>query len=306
MKKFFTVAALAMVFIAVSCNRGDEKSYWADEAHWHQSFNPIDTNFVDVFYVTSTEILDEIDSTGNRLYRATLTDDEIKALAGENNYINKHIFNDSLNFFAPYYHQATMCTFTETPIQYSDSVMAEVGAEVCEAFDYYMANMNGGRRFILAGFSQGANIVKMLLKHLTDEQYSRLVAAYVMGFGINATDLECKYIVPAESADGQGVTICYNSVSDISNIWGYVQDTSVVCINPITWTTTSTPVDFEYKGQKITASVDTVNKVVVVNGFTETSPLGFKAPWPDGNLHHYEIMFYSKSVGDNARHRAYQ
>ncbi len=306
MKKFFTVAAMAMVFVAVSCNRSDEKSYWADDSHWYQPINPIDTNYVDVFYITSTEVADEHDSLGNRLDIALLTPEEVGYYAEENTHINKYMFNDSINFFAPYYHQATMHALVKTSKQYSDSVMVIVGKELCEAFDYYMAHKNGGRRFILAGFSQGAYAVKILLKHLNDEQYSRLVAAYVMGWGVNAKDLQCKYIVPATSASDTGVTVCYNTVTDTTNIWHYVQDSSVLCMNPINWTTTSAVADFEYEGQKITASVDTVKKVVVVKGFKETAVLPFETPWPDGNLHHYEVLFYDKSVGANARHRAYQ
>ena len=53
-----------------------------------------------------------------------------------------------------------------------------------------MKNQNNGHRFILAGFSQGAMLTIDLLKHMTDEQFSRMVANYMLGYRLSEKDLQ--------------------------------------------------------------------------------------------------------------------
>jgi len=178
-----------------------------------------------------------------------------------------------------------------------------IADEVYEAFCWYMNHENHGRPVILAGFSQGALLVKEILKRMTEEQYSHLVAAYVLGWGVNKNDLKHPHIKPAQSEDDRSVTICYNTVSSADGIWNFVQDSSACCINPVNWCTDSTPADFEYHGQTLQVSVDTVLNVLMVKGFKK-EPLPFTAPWPDNCLHHYEPLFFARQIGANARHRS--
>lgn len=185
------------------------------------------------------------------------------------------------------------------------AIYDSVKNEIFDAFDYYMQTWNDGRRFVIIGFSQGAMMTKELLKHLDSEQYSRLVAAYVIGDGISVEDLNCENIVPAESASDIGVTISFNSVESPDGIWTPVYENSVTCINPINWTTDATPADFSFGGQNVTATIDTTLNVLIVNDF-EKPELPFAEVWPEDCLHFYDIQFYNNSLKENVLLRAYK
>lgn len=290
---------LPFLFLLTACGcRNDSTQYWQTEEAWYTNTTAPNDSFIDVFYIASTDVIQSFESDGNETYSATLTPEEKSAIKAELDYVSSHFYPDSVNLFAPYYHQYTMNSIY-LPQQQFDSVAAKVAVEVCEAFDYYMEHINGGRRFCLAGFSQGGQMTIALLKHMTEDQYSRMVAAYSIGYGISAADLQCPHIKPAQSATDIGVTISFNTVSDPLNIWSFVQNDAVVCINPVNWSTGAEEAGFDFDGQQLTATLDTLNNVVIVNGFVERQPLGFTAPWPEGNLHHYDLLFYAPMIRQN-------
>ncbi len=277
---------------------------WEDPSYWYNNCHQVNENYADVFYITSTNIMSSFDQNGKEVFTIPLSEKNKEPLSKENDYISSTLFGDSINFFAPYYHQFTMST-CYLPEDQQDSVFETVGKEVFESFRYYMNNFNNGRKYILAGFSQGAQQVKYILKHMNASEYSNMVAAYVLGFGINSKDLECARIKPAQSETDTGVCISFNTVKDTSSIWSLVQDNSCACINPVNWKTDNTPARFEYGNNKYTVSIDTLKKVLVVPDFNEFTELGFQAPWPKNNLHHYEILFYSNSLKKNALKRVH-
>lgn len=294
---------LPFLFLLAACGcRSDSTQYWQTEEAWYTNTTAPNDSFIDVFYIASTDVIQSFESDGNETYSATLTPEEKSAIKAELDYVSSHFYPDSVNLFAPYYHQYTMNSIY-LPQQQFDSVAAKVAVEVCEAFDYYMENYNGGRRFIIAGFSQGGQMAIALLKHMTDEQYSRMVAAYSIGYGISAADLQCSHIKPAQSATDIGVTISFNTVSDPSKMWRFVQNDAAVCINPVNWSCTSEPAAFTYSGMELSAVLDSANNIIVVKGFQE-EPLPFTAPWPNGNLHHYDLLFYAPMIRQNTLQRS--
>ena len=57
-------------------------------------------------------------------------------------------------------------------------------------------------------FSQGGLAVVELLKHIDDETYNQLAAAYVLGYKVTKADMaQCSHIRPAEVETDTGVTI---------------------------------------------------------------------------------------------------
>ena len=102
-----------------------------------------------------------------------------------------------------------------------DARMPLAYGDVRKAFAYYLEHYNNGRPFILAGFSQGAMAVVDLLKSMDDSTYSRLVAAYVIGYKVTDTNA---HISPAQDSADLGVTICYNSVRDNSCAIPFLSD----------------------------------------------------------------------------------
>lgn len=302
MKKYILFVLLPALTLlqACSCSRTD----WSDETSWYRpaEFNP---DYVDVFYLTSTNILKSTLPDGSESFRAVLDEKEKKSLRMEDEFVRREIFPDSLNFIAPYYHQFTMnCVCAGDSV--FDRTYSEVEKEVYSAFKYYMKHINGGRRFIIAGFSQGAMLTLSLLKMMSDKEFSSLVAAYSLGYGISEEDLSSPHIIPAAGPRDRGVVISYNSVDDTDAIWPLVHNDACCCINPLNWTTDSTPATVTFREEDITVSLDTLYNVLKVKGFDSSRhSLGFEAPWPEGNEHHYEIFFYNSSLRSNVLDRCY-
>lgn len=306
---FIKIKSLVLIVIVAitfaSCKDAEHTvNYWETDEAWFQTGKEVDDNFVDAFYIVSTNVVQSFDSQGDEHYMAVLNEDERKVLAVEMDYVQNTIFPDSINYFSPYYHQFTMSSIA-LPENDFQAIYDSVKNEIFDAFDYYMQTWNDGRRFVIIGFSQGAMMTKELLKHLDSEQYSRLVAAYVIGDGISVEDLNCENIVPAESASDIGVTISFNSVESPDGIWTPVYENSVTCINPINWTTDATPADFSFGGQNVTATIDTTLNVLIVNDF-EKPELPFAEVWPEDCLHFYDIQFYNNSLKENVLLRAYK
>lgn len=288
---------LLLSLVLISCGS-------ADAGKWVNS--KVNENYVDVFYVTSTCVLSSCLSDGTETYNAVLNDEEVNYLTQEDLFVRDGIFGDSLNFFAPIYRQFTLSSI-DLPKDKFDSIYAFASQEVCDAFDYYMEHMNGGRRFILAGFSQGAMHLRSIMEHMTDEQYSRMVAAYMMGYGLSEEDCRCCRIVPATDGFSTGVTVSFNSVADTMSVWPFVHNNTIACINPVNWRTDNVTADFLFGDDSLKVAVDTAKNVLVVSGFDESKyPLSFNAPWPEGCLHHFEIFFYNDALHRNALDRAYR
>jgi len=250
----------------------------------------------DVFYLVSTNIGHEEDENGNTLYRALNTEEEKQVLAVEMAHIENKVFPDSLNFFAPYYHQHTL-----EAIDYADypKLVSDIADEVYSAYRYYLRHFNEGRPVILVGFSQGALLAKEVLKRMTDSEYSHIAASYILGWGLNSEDVKSDHIRPAESSDDCGVCISFNSVADTSGRWKAIMDDACYSINPVNWCTKSDSACFEYKGQKLTVQLDTAKCLLVVKDFCEPE-LPFIPIWPKGCLHFYEIQFYNDFLNSNA------
>ncbi|MBQ7222663.1 MAG: DUF3089 domain-containing protein [Bacteroidales bacterium] len=260
---------------------------------------------VDVFYIVSTQAINEYSPEGEELYRVSLTQDQREFYDMEMDYMAE-AFSDEFNFYSPYYHQFTLDAVYLTPEEY-ERVKEQVVQEVLDAFRYYMKHYNKGHRYILAGFSQGAIISLDLLKRMTDQEYSRMIADYCIGYRISEEDLANPHIRAAQGADDKGVVISFNSVENTDAIWDVVTEGAAACINPLNWRTDSTPAELRYDGDTAEVMIEQEHQVLLVKGLDmdkyRFAPLdGF---YPYGNLHHYDILFYSDEIAQNARLRAY-
>lgn len=287
-----------------------ESSSWSNPDAWYSGSMATDTSKLDVFYLVSTDVVSAEDSLGNVSLCALLTDEDKEAMDMELQFVKDSMFQTDFNFISPYYHQYTFDCFTDYP-EKMDSVSAVVGDEVCQAFDYYMAHFNHGRRFILAGFSQGGEMAVRVLRHMTSEQYSRMVAAYVIGFKVTADDtLNYATIRAAKCETDTGVTVSFNSVLSMAGIWDFVTAGTVACINPINWQTDSTSATFTYENRQHRVHVDTQHQVLVVDTdpapynkyMRETPPYSTSGISIDC-LHHWDLLFYCHQIHDNAMKR---
>ena len=276
---------------------------WDRAEFWYQDPRGVDAELVDVFYVASTDVLASIDPAGKHSPLARLTRAECDMLKQEMDWFRQNIYTREFNFFAPMYHQVTFEALGE-PRGGRAPLWDCAAAEVCTAFDHYMKYRNQGRPFILAGFSQGASILRAILKHMTDEQYSRCVAAYAIGFQVTADDLKSPHIRPAQGEDDRGVIVSFNSVSELSGRLAVLCADAACAINPVNWRTDSTPAEFTYADIPVTATLDPDAHVVVVEGFPAV-PTPYSHLFPKGNLHTYESVMYAKHLRKNALLRAY-
>lgn len=135
-----------------------------------------------------------------------------------------------------------------------------------KAFQYFINTNNNNRPFILAGFSQGGKSVVELIKTMPDDVKKRMVAAYVLGYKVTPQDTaECKNLRAAKDSLDLGVTICYNSVSDIKYIKPVISVPSAMCINPVNWKTDATPAILH---DTITVTLSPEHNVLVLSGYS--------------------------------------
>jgi hypothetical protein len=108
------------------------------------------------------------------------------------------------NLYVPYYQQASgldvlnALLYSSTPqnAPAANQALEVAYTDIADAFDYYMAHFNkdangNPRPFILAGHSQGSNLLVMLLENKFSDPSLRkqLVTAYVIGWSITAEDM---------------------------------------------------------------------------------------------------------------------
>ena len=303
----------AILFAVFSCsNRQDGAGHdiYSEAGYWYQDSCGVDTGKVDVVYFVSTNVLSATDAEGRVSYRSTLTTDDISVMDMELKYVRNNMFYDDFNFFAPHYHQYTFECISNYP-EKMDSVRQVTRMEACEAFDHYYKYQNNGRPFVLAGFSQGAEMALAVLHHLNPQQLNNMVAAYIIGFTITEEDLKDSAIRAATTETGKGEVVCFNTVLSADGIWDFVAGGTKVCINPVNWKTDSTPATFTYKGQEVTVHVDSTQHVLIA----DTDPTPFhqwmqaSTPFMEAGvhkdcLHHWDLLFYTRHIHDNALKRA--
>ena len=310
------IVILALLAIVSSCGFennavqiSDNDSTWESDSAWYHSNTPQSDDKIDLFYIVSTNVLSAEDENGNIIYQTQLNESDRKAFDAEFRYVEKHFCQSDFNYFAPYYHQFTFEAISLEPEKYQE-VYSAVSDEVCDAFDYYMEHKNNGRRFALVGFSQGAMLVLDLLKHMTDEQYERMVAAYALGYRITEGDCQNKHIRPAYGETETGVTISFNSALSTDGVWPLVAEGAVTCINPVNWKTDSTPANFTYEGEEHSVSIDKgTNMLIVKTNRPEhyrkwtNNPAFQSAKVHLDCLHHWDLLFYSDFIHDNIMKR---
>ena len=210
-------------------------------------------------------------------------------------------FGEEANFYAPYYRQITLESWAKD-LGIIKQRLAIAMDDLQAAFQYYLQHENQGRPFILAGFSQGGEGVKHLLKGMSASVYERMIAAYVIGFTITQGELDkYPYLVAAKDSSDVGVTICYNSASDYAFLPSFIRN-NAVCINPVNWTTSETKAKLN---DTVSVWMDTNSNFLYVEGF---NPDNYFVPsleylFTRGSYHLQELTFYQEYLKANAKVR---
>lgn len=299
MKRYLYLSLALAAALAACSPKGEtipEEPDYADTTQWYVADRDA---AVDVFYIVSTEC-DDYTLVGKPMHYADTRNDSIRALLyGEMEGVDRLLAGE-LNYYSPYYRQVTMETYTSDSLV--EARMPLAYGDVRRAFDYYMEHYNNGRPFILAGFSQGAMAVVDLLNEMADSTYSRLVAAYVIGYKVTDTNA---HIRPAKDSADLGVTICYNSVRDNSCAVPILSDGNLVAINPVSWSTDATPatlIDPRY-GDTLTVTLDTASLLLHIDGYMRNDYM-LPLIGCEGNYHCLEISLFSDVLRRNIALRA--
>ncbi len=221
------------------------------------------------------------------------------------------IFNSTGRVYAPRYRQAHLHVFyTE-----KDSVNARKALEIAymdieSAFNEYLKNWNKGRRFILAGHSQGALHAMSLLKKRIEGTplEKQLIAAYIIGWPVKKDYFE--QLQPCKTPEQ---TDCFCTWRTWEKQYGRRNafEKNIVCTNPLIWTIEP--------GQYASA---TLNKGGVVTPFEVIRPqivdaevyngilLSKKPKFPGSfffrrkNYHIGDMNLYYMNIRENAKLRA--
>jgi pimeloyl-ACP methyl ester carboxylesterase len=239
------------------------------------------------------------------------------------------VFSPLANVYAPYYRQAAIQVLELPRDQQNAIVGGEPTTDAISAFDYYIEHFNHGRPFILAGHSQGSNIMINLMadymkKH--PDVYKRMIVAYVPGYSITpqylAQNSNLKF---AENADDTQVIVSYNTVAPGTKADPVVLPGAMV-INPITWTrseTTATAsrnlgsvsldksgyavLDAQGEPQKTLgvadARIDTANGELICSTVSTATLSPGNGMIAAGIFHNYDYPFYFFDIRANAANR---
>ena len=275
---------------------------YSDPTMWITEDGDVDGTGADVFYVVSTWEDDWTTADGkmchyadvwNPEHRTHMADLEMKKVAA--------YMSPGNRFFAPFYRHTTIQAFMtnneDTVYQRTRLAMDDVR----KAFDLFQSQRDQSRPLIIAGFSQGGLAVVELLKHIDDETYSQLAAAYVLGYKVTKDDMAvCSHIRPAEGETDTGVTICYNTVKDVKYVLPLIAG-SDICINPVNWRTDATPAILH---DTITITVSPEHHVLVATNYSTSEYPPFRGFLNVGDIHSCEPWLYSECLQRNIKVRA--
>ncbi|MCI7605881.1 MAG: DUF3089 domain-containing protein [Spirochaetales bacterium] len=215
-------------------------SIYAEESNWAYLGMGEDKK-ADLFLVCPTV---DMGKSGN--YNMALDDENTKAkFLGALN-MERGIYENDTRLYAPYYRQVTFPTYfldAEVSKEYYEIAYADVR----DAFLYYMEHYNNDRPLVLAGFSQGSDMVLRLMKDSSVSSLlsDKLVAAYCIGWRITEEDLETyPELKMAEGENDIGVIVSFNTEAvGVEESIVLPKGTYTYGINPLNWKTDSTVAD---------------------------------------------------------------
>ena len=281
---------------------------------------PLVSYKTDVFYVYPTVWLP---STADTMYCAINNPQMV--MAAPQLFDQQATAFDAANIFAPYYRQANAYMVLDSNLSWDqkESIIGGIPTQdVTGAFKYYIEHFNNNRPFILAGHSQGADVLTHLLAGYlknNPQVYKRMIAAYIIGTPVTKDFLKSDTTLKfAAGPDDLGVIISYNTEAP-----GVTQRNPVIgkqigmVINPINWKTDETyagksagfgsymvidPVTkiWGWNPQYADSQVDTAKGILLC---TTADPAKYSTFGINGIYHGFDYAFYYYNLRENARTR---
>ena len=269
----------------------------------------------DLFFVCPTV---DMGKEGN--FNSYITDEKYRESFDGATNMELGIYEDVARIYAPYYRQATFPVYSLSKEE-QEKYLNVAYEDVKKAFIYYADHTDASRPLILAGFSQGADMIIRLMKDLFDEpKYQRrLVSAYAIGWKLTEDEVEeYPHLMPAEGETDTGVIVTFNSEDkDITSSLIVGENEKTYSINPLNWKTTSEIADktlnkgacfTDYSGNikeeipNLTgAYIDEKRGTLKV---TDVNPTDYPGKlFDDGIYHLYDYQFFFRNLQENVAKR---
>lgn len=286
----------------------------SNPARWMYYEADVKGKDADVFFVCPTAVVTGVN--------ADIEDEKTREAILNATNMEIGIYNKNARVFAPYYEMATLEDYSVGGEQ-CKRALDSAYEDLRETFRYYLLHENNGRPIILAGFSQGADMIYRLLQ---DEfacpwTAQKLVAAYAIGWPCTREMTE-KYpqLKAAKGESDIGVIVSFEcEAPELTESLIVPKGVKMLSINPLNWKTDGTHagkglnkgyVQADGKAAIVKeiprlcgAHIDTERGTLKV---TEVAPkeypalLGFL---PDGSYHIYDYMFFYRNLQENVLKR---
>lgn len=315
-KLISTLLSFCLILLLASCTKSNKISY-ANKNNWAYFENEESTKAADVFFVCPTVFGGTEDK-----FNMAIDDEETKrSFLGATN-MEKGIYDDNARFFAPYYRQAGLNVY-KLPVAEREQYLSFAYSDIKNAFSYYLKNCNDKRPFVLAGFSQGADLCIRLMKDYAKNTSftSKLVASYAIGWSVTQAELEAYPSLEFASGESDtGSIISFNSEAiSVTDSLLIPQGTKTLAINPLNWKTDGTKADktlnlgacfTDYDGNIVKeipaltgAYIDSERGALKVTDVTATEYPPVLDIFQDGVYHLYDYQFFYRNLEKNVQTR---
>lgn len=278
---------------------------YADKKNWAQLPSAGNEKTVDVFFVHPTTYF--FPNTWNESIE--FGRQNAKVTGSMNNQAS--VFAGYCNIFAPHYRDAHIKALEASEVS-KDAALAVAYSDVERAFDYYLQHFNHGKPFIIAGHSQGSDLLLSLLqKRFNDpELQKKLVAAYLIGWSVTPEDMQDRpYVKISQNPQEIGAIITYNTQS--KNPGKSIVRQGGIGVNPLTMDTTS---KFVSKEKHLGAVFFTEKGMVEIPHFTDAQTIDGALVVPtlksnlihppfEGFYHSYDYNIFYRNIERNVAER---
>ena len=311
---FIIIASVLILLSSCATSQVQSAVDYSDPATWAY-YGEGEGKSVDLFLICPTVDLGKDGNFNMRLDDAKTKESFVGALNME-----RGIYEDYTVMYAPFYRQITFPLYLVSEEEAWPYVEIAYG-DVEDAFMYYLENLNDGRPFILAGFSQGAQLALMLLEdHFADTALAdNLVAAYCIGWRVTEDDLASyPHLRMAEGEDDTGVIVMFSTEAPEADSSIIVPEgIRTLGINPLNWRTDSTlavrslnigACFTDYSGA-ITGEIPNLTGCYLDEDrgtlkAVDIIPEDYSnSLFPDGVYHLYDYQFFFRNLEENVRTR---
>ena len=288
---------------------------YAQSKNWHEASRRFIEKEVDVFFVHPTTYIKA--RYWNQPLDHAHTNWRTRVLSS---CYQTSVFYEDCNVFMPKYRQAAFYSFVDKRGD-GEKALEVAYQDVKTAFNYYWTHQNKGRPFILAGHSQGALHSQRLLAELLQDSNIReqLVTAYVVGWPVTQQSIaEQPELSVCSTATQTGCLVSWNtqhptakrSIKEALNI-----EETIVCVNPLTWTTETTYVDRLYNKGALMPNVRLAKDEILLHHTDaqikedllivtpNPSKQRLQMPLAKGNYHIYDYNFFYHNIKANLKIR---